>query len=138
MTKLTIGRLANSASVGVETVRYYERRGLIRQPPKHGGFREYSRDDIARIHFIKRAQELGFSLTEIEQLLDLSECKGNSRAQVKQLTKEKICEIRRKIEHLTKLEATLTTLHERCNGRGSIAGCPIIESIVTRSEQSDI
>ncbi len=132
MSRLTIGRLANSAGVSVETIRYYERRGLIRQPQKKGGFREYSQDVADRIQFIKRAQQLGFSLKEIEQLLDLAKCKRSSKARVKQLTGDKIEEIRQKIDHLTRLEATLTALHKKCSGKGAIAGCPIIESIVTR------
>lgn len=129
MSKLTIGKVAESAGVGVETIRFYERRGLVEQPKKLGGFREYPGATVERIRFIKRAQELGFSLAEIEQLIALNDDQSGSRAEVKQLAGRKLEEIREKIQDLKRLAATLSELHKRCSGRGSIAGCPIIESI---------
>ncbi|MAT68537.1 MAG: heavy metal-responsive transcriptional regulator [Planctomycetaceae bacterium] len=135
MTKLTIGKVARSAGVGVETVRYYERRGLVEQPRKLGGFRDYPAATVQRIRFIKRAQDLGFSLADIEQLIALTQCQDNPRADVKQLTGRKIQEIREKVADLQRLESTLSDLHRRCSGRGSLAGCPIFESIASERPQ---
>ncbi len=132
MERRTIGKLADEAGVGVETVRFYERSGLVQQPQKLSGFREYPADTVERIRFIKRAQQLGFSLTEIRELIGLNGCHNGSRAEVKQLTGKKLQEIRQKIEDLERLESTLRELFDRCNGRGSLSGCPIIESIVQR------
>ena len=107
-----IGELAEKAGVHVETVRYYQRRGLIRVPPRpYGSTRRYGDGDLARLIFIKKAQSLGFSLQEISQLLTLAD---GCCADVAGLAKSKRDEIRNKIADLKRLESTLVELPESC------------------------
>ena len=126
---LTIGRLAESAQVNVETVRYYQRRGLMREPARPtGGVRRYSDDDVRRIRFIKRAQQLGFTLEEITNLLKLED--GRSCRETEQLAQQKLSLVEARITDLQRLRKTLRDLIDRCDsGRGRIT-CPIIESLV--------
>ena len=130
MTKFTIGRVAEAAGVGVETIRFYERRGLIAQPtPVKTSFREYPESAANRIRFIKRAQELGFTLSEVAELLSLSEKSGATRKSVKELAAKKLLLIREKLEDLRHMEVTLSKLVEDCSGKGPLEGCPIIEAV---------
>jgi MerR family mercuric resistance operon transcriptional regulator len=125
----TIAKAAEAAAVGVETVRYYERRGLIAQPAlKLGAYRRYDRNHVARIRFIRRAQELGFSLSEIEGVLALQD--GTDRAQVRAIAATRLDEIRLRIQDLRRMERTLAELIEHCR-HGSRASCPIIEAIAS-------
>jgi len=126
---LTIGRLAESAQVNVETVRYYQRRGLMREPARPlGGVRRYSDDDVKRIRFIKRAQQLGFTLEEITNLLKLED--GRSCRETERLAQQKLILVEARLADLERLRKTLRELIGRCeSGRGRIA-CPIIESLV--------
>lgn len=128
-TNLTIGRLAESAQVNVETVRYYQRRGLMREPARPmGGVRRYSADDVKRIRFIRRAQQLGFSLDEVTSLLKLED--GRSCRETERLAQKKLALVEARIADLERLRTTLKQLIGRCEaGRGRIA-CPIIESLV--------
>jgi len=128
-SSFTIAKTAEAAHVGVETVRYYERRGLIAQPTqKRGAFRTYDRSHVARIRFIKRAQDLGFSLSEIEELLALQD--GTARAEVRRIASARLAEIRQRIQDLERMERTLAALIERCR-HGGRARCPIIEAIAS-------
>ena len=123
----TIARAARAAAVGVETVRYYERRGLVPQPERvSGAYRRYSRRHVDRIRFIKRAQELGFSLAEIESLLALED--GTRRAEVRRIAEARLAEIRARLADLRRMESALAHLLERCRHGGS-AKCPIIEAL---------
>ncbi len=126
---LTIGRLAESAQVNVETVRYYQRRGLMREPARPtGSVRRYSDDDVRRIRFIKRAQQLGFTLDEITNLLKLED--GRSCRETEQLAQQKLSLVEARITDLQRLRKTLRDLIGRCeSGRGRIT-CPIIESLI--------
>ena len=126
---LTIGRLAESAQVNVETVRYYQRRGLMREPARPtGSVRRYSDDDVRRIRFIKRAQQLGFTLDEITSLLKLED--GRSCRETEHLAQQKLSLVEARITDLQRLRKTLRDLIDRCDsGRGRIT-CPIIESLV--------
>lgn len=126
---LTIGRLAESAQVNVETVRYYQRRGLMREPSRPAGsVRRYSSDDVKRIRFIKRAQGLGFTLDEVTNLLKLED--GRSCRETERLALQKLALIEARIADLERLRETLRDLTGRCeSGRGHIA-CPIIASLV--------
>lgn len=126
-TRYTIGQLAKAADVNVETVRYYERRGLITQPPKPAqGYRTYSKATLARILFIKRAQELGFTLEEIENLLVL----GESRcSEVQELAEGKLASVREKINDLRRLERVLEDLVIQCRTNPGNTVCPIVESL---------
>lgn len=132
-TTFTIGQLAKKAQVKVETVRYYERRGLIPEPPRReSGYRQYSQDTVARIHFIKRAKELGFSLKEIKELLSLRVDPNTTCGNVKKRTEIKISEIEEKIRTLKKMKKALTKLAASCRGRGPTSECPILEALDTK------
>jgi MerR family mercuric resistance operon transcriptional regulator len=126
---LTIARAAEAAAVGVETVRYYERRGLVPQPDRvSGAYRHYSRRHVDRIRFIKRAQELGFSLAEIESLLALED--GTQRSEVRRIAETRLAEIRARLADLQRMESALAHLLERCR-HGGTARCPIIEALAS-------
>ena len=129
-TIMKTSEVADRAGVNLQTVRYYERRGLIPEPPRSdAGYRQYDADDVARIRFIKRAQELGFSLDEIEALLSLRAESGTSSRHVKRHAEAKIADIEEKIRDLERMKRTLEELAERCTGEGSVADCPILHAI---------
>lgn len=123
---LTIARAAEAAGVGLETVRYYERRGLIRQPASNGGYRRYGNEQIERIRFVKRAQALGFTLEEVESLLKLHD--GTDRRSVRTIAGKRLEEIRARIEDLRRLEGALARLLAECEA-GHTRHCPIVEAI---------
>jgi MerR family mercuric resistance operon transcriptional regulator len=134
MENLTIGQLAKKARVNVETVRYYERRGLIPEPPRReAGYRQYSQDAIARIQFIKRAKELGFSLKEISELLSLRVDPDATGGDVKRQTEAKIADVEEKIRSLQRMKKALAKLAASCNGRGPTSECPILEALDTET-----
>lgn len=133
-TGTTIGHAARRASVGIETIRFYERRGLIKQParPQSGGYRFYDDEVIERIRFIRQAQELGFSLREITELLSLradpaADC---SDVQAQALTKRE--EVDRKIVQLRHIRAALDELIATCPGGGALRACTIIDALTGR------
>lgn len=136
MARQTIARTAKAAGVGVETIRFYERRGLIRQPPKpaEGGPREYDRTAVARIRFIRKAQELGFSLGEIEELLSLRAAPDADCADVRARAARKRDEVAEKIAELDRIRAALDALIARCPGRGGVAGCTILDLLDRAAE----
>ena len=115
MEKITIGILARQAGVGVETVRFYQRKELLREPNANGSVRTYSEDDVQRIIFIKKAQELGFSLAEVKELLELNTKPRMTCGAVKQKTQEKLKEIATKIEDLQRMKASLEKLSNACD-----------------------
>ena len=130
MEYLTIGQLAKKAKVNIETIRYYERRGLIPNPPRNeSGHRQYSQESVRRTEFIKRAQTLGFSLKEISELLSLRVEPGRTCEDIKSRTEAKILDIKHRIADLEQMEIALTKLASQCNGRGSIGKCPILEAL---------
>ena len=133
MKALTIGGAASEAGVNVETVRFYERRGLIEQPPKGDGYRTYSPELVARIRFIKEAQQIGFSLKEIRELLTLRADPSADSSEVREQAVVKLREVRRKIEQLQQVGAALETLIAACPGRGGLQACSIIEALTLRS-----
>ena len=136
MATVTIGQLAKYAGVHVETVRYYERRGLIPEPPRRwSGYRQYSRDDITRLRFIKRAQELGFSLQEISALLALRVDPATSCSDVKKRAEVKIADVETKIQTLERMKKALKKLVASCSGRGPTSACPILEALETTEEE---
>ena len=127
---LTTGALAELAGVNVETLRFYERKGLLPKPPRRAsGYREYPREDVQRLRFIRRAQELGFSLVEIKELLALRVRPGTTPAEVKGHAEEKLAEIRRKIASLRAMEKALEKLTDACSGHGPMAECPILHHL---------
>ena len=130
MRGFTIGKVAKAAGVGVETIRFYEKKELIEQPPTKGTYRTYPKSVVGRIRFVKRAQELGFTLAEIRVLLSLADQPNENRADVKAIAQKKVASIMEKIAGLKKAEATLSELVERCSGDGPVDGCPIIEAFL--------
>ncbi len=127
---LTIGRLARTAGINLETVRYYERRGLLQKPPRSSsGYRLFPADAARRLRFIKRAQELGFALKEIQELLALRISPGTSSAEIRKRAKAKIKNIEDKIKSLESMRRSLRKLTESCSGCTPISQCPILESL---------
>lgn len=130
MDTLSIGQVARLAGVGVETVRFYEREGLLEEPPRRAsGYRQYSEEAIKRIHFIKRAQQLGFSLKEITELLMLRVDEQTSCEEVKQRTAAKIAEVERKLVELQRLRKALLRVATLCTGEGPASACPMLEAL---------
>jgi MerR family mercuric resistance operon transcriptional regulator len=128
---LTIARLARDAGVGVETVRFYERRGLIAQPARQGGgYRRYGPDHVRRIQFVRRAQELGFTLDEIASLLELED--GTNRAQVRRIAAARLTQIRERVADLRRMERALSHLLEHCETERA-PRCPIIDAMTRPS-----
>jgi Hg(II)-responsive transcriptional regulator len=124
-TNLTIGRVAKAAQVGVETIRYYQRLGLLPTPvPSRNAFRHYSYEVVERIRFIKRAQDLGFSLEDIAALLQLND--GADRTRVRELAGMRLQHIREKIADLGRMESILSSLLFECEHAGHATSCPII------------
>jgi MerR family mercuric resistance operon transcriptional regulator len=128
MNTMTIRRLAESAGVHVETVRYYQRRGLLREPARPmGGIRRYDATDAGRLQFIRRAQAMGFSLEEIAELAELN---GQGACEhTRQLTEAKLADVRRKIAELRRLEGELAQLAAECTRSPSDACCPTLERL---------
>lgn len=127
LSPLTIGRLAKAAGVGVETVRYYQSRRLLRVPAANGGFRVYPAAVIDRIAFIKRAQALGFSLDEVRSLLDLED--GRNRRAIQTITQARLGQIEDKLADLHRMHEVLSDLLHRCRQTGPTQACPIIETL---------
>ncbi|MGH8116055.1 MAG: MerR family transcriptional regulator [Rhodanobacteraceae bacterium] len=128
VSALSIGKLAAAAGVGVETIRYYQRRGLLAVPPKPlGGQRRYPEDAIKRVRFIRRAQALGFTLDEIASLLTLD--RARACAPTRALAAHKREVLRQKIDDLAALDAALGNLIRRCDGPHRETKCPIIETL---------
>jgi len=133
---LTIGALAKQAGVRIDTVRFYERRGLLPEPSRTAaGYRTYNNTTIDRIQFIRRAKNLGFSLDEIQKLLGLQDS-GGAKADVKQLTRIKLAQIDDKIEDLTRIRKVLDTLSTKCSGTGTVDSCPIIEALTDNGDDA--
>jgi MerR family mercuric resistance operon transcriptional regulator len=130
MNPLTIGQVARRAGVGVETVRFYERRGLLDRPARKGsGYRQYPEDVVARLRFIKRAKELGFSLREIAELLALRVEPSTTCAEVRERAAAKIADIAAKIESLRRMKEALVRVTNQCRGRGPTSECPILDAL---------
>jgi Hg(II)-responsive transcriptional regulator len=125
---LTIGRLAKAAGVGIETVRYYQQRKLLPVPPARGAFRYYEPATVNRIRFIKRAQELGFSLDEIDQLLQLQD--GMDRRAIRRISSLRLAQIEAKLADLKRMQRTLKHLVTECEKTDFNRPCPIIETLL--------
>ena len=128
MSPMTIGTLARAAGVHVETIRYYQRRGLLAEPPRPArGVRRYGADSVARLQFIKRAQELGFSLAETGRLLTLQV--GQSCDAARALAAEKLAAVDDRLADLGRMRTVLTELIDRCDASACDVSCPIIETL---------
>lgn len=127
---MTIGVLARQAGVNLETIRYYQRRGLLLEPAKPlGGIRRYSDIDVTRIQFIKRAQHLGFSLEEVGALLRLED--GAHCTEARAIAAEKLVEVRKRLDGLRGIEQTLQMLVDGCATQPGNVRCPLITSLLT-------
>jgi Hg(II)-responsive transcriptional regulator len=130
MIGLKRGQLAKQTGVNPETIRYYENIGLLPKAARtENGYRIYSEEDIRRIKFIKRAKELGFTLKEIKELLELRFEDIGSCSDVRELAEEKLKDVEQKIKDLEKIKKILKQLIDQCPGKGSISQCPIVSTI---------
>ena len=125
---VTIGALADAAGVNVETIRFYQRKGLMPEPEKpYGSIRRYGDADLARVRFIKSAQRLGFSLEEVGDLLKLED--GTRCGEARQLAEHKLADVRRKLSDLQRIESVLSDLVARCSAVRGRVSCPLIASL---------
>ena len=130
MNSLKTGELAKQAEVNVETLRFYEREGLLAEPPRRAsGYREYPPDTVQRIRFIQRAKELGFTLRQIKRLLELRVDPDTTCAEVKEQAAKKIADVKQKISDLKRIERALNKLIHTCRGSGPIDDCPILKHL---------
>jgi Hg(II)-responsive transcriptional regulator len=139
MDMLTIGQVAHRASVGVETVRFYEREGLLEEPERRAsGYRQYSEEAVKQIRFIKRAQQLGFSLKEIAALLTLRVDGRTECSQVKERAAVKLAEVEQKIAELQRIRQVLLQVASLCEGEGPKSRCPLLDALDHDSEMVEI
>lgn len=125
---LTIGALASQVGVNVETIRFYQRRGLMHQPTRPiGGVRRYGAIDLGRVRFIKTAQRLGFSLDDVAQLLKLEDGAACNEARVQ--AQHKLMDVRAKLVELQRMEVALAGLIDRCSATRGNVRCPLIETL---------
>lgn len=130
---LTIGAFAKAAGVNVETIRFYQRKGLLAEPDKpYGSIRRYGEADVARVRFVKSAQRLGFSLDEIGDLLRLED--GTHCEEASGLAERKLKDVREKLADLARMEAVLSELVRACHARKGNVSCPLIASLQGGSE----
>lgn len=130
---MTIGDLARAAEVNVETVRYYQRLGIFPEPPRaRGSIRRYQDDALKRLHFIRRAQRLGFSLEEVKNLLGLSD--GKHCAETRELAERKLALVEEKLADLNAMRDALTELVSACRRGGRGCGCPLIDALVAEDD----
>ena len=130
MNGLTIGKLAKQVGLGIETVRFYERQGLIEPPPRtDSNYRIYPEEEVNRLKFIKRAKDLGFTLKEIKELLFIQHDPHATKADIKKRTVEKIEDIKKKVQDLIRIQEALEHLVGSCDGHGPLSECPILEAL---------
>ncbi len=128
-SSLSIGELSRLTGVNIETIRYYERIGIMPVPPRtEGGQRIYGEDHLKRLAFVRRSRELGFSLDEVRALLDLVGAHALTCADVRNMALGHIVDIRQKVKDLRKLERVLTDLADRCHGR-KVPECPLLDTL---------
>jgi MerR family copper efflux transcriptional regulator len=129
-TPLTIGAVAKRAGVAIDTIRYYEREGLLPEPARRpSGYRSYGEDTVAQLLFIRRAKNLGFTLEEIRELLALSVDRQRGVKAVRQRAQRRLAEIEARIAELERVRAGLAELIEACPGHGAPAQCPILRAL---------
>ena len=127
---MRIGELAKTTGIGIDAIRFYERHGLLPEPKRReSGYRTYAVDDVHLLQFIARAKQLGFSLQEIRELLELSNARDTDVASVKAATEKKLQDVERRLAEMTRIRDGLRTLIERCPGHGSPENCPILGAL---------
>ena len=130
MKPLSIGQVAKRTGVGVETVRFYERKGLLEEPARRpSGYRQFDEGIVARLRFVRRAKELGFTLKEIKELLSLKLDPSTTCADVKSRAEVKIEDIEQRIRTLQRMKRALAKLTKACSGRGKTSDCPILDAL---------
>lgn len=135
MTLLNIGQVAKQTGVTVETVRFYEKQGLIEAPQRSdSGYRQYPRETVKRVRFIQHAKEVGFTLKDISELLTLRQEPGTSCADIKIRAARKIEDIDKKIRELQRIREALGRMVMKCRGRGALSECPILEELESDEE----
>ena len=128
---LSIGAFAEAAGVNVETIRFYQRKGLLWEPDRpHGSIRRYGQTDVARVRFVKSAQRLGFSLDEVAGLLTLDD--GAHCDEARQLAEQKLIDVRSRLADLLRIEAALVTLVDDCCASHGTVSCPLIAALQER------
>jgi MerR family copper efflux transcriptional regulator len=139
MEIFSIGQVARHAGVGVETVRFYEREGLLEEPARRAsGYRQYSEEAVKQIRFIKRAQQLGFSLKEIRELLTLRVDGQTECSQVKERAAAKLAEVEQKMVELQRMRQALLQVASLCEGEGPKSRCPLLDALEHDSETVEI
>lgn len=134
---VTIGKLSKRTGCNIETIRYYERIGVLLKPQRsEGGTRLYSEEQIKRLVFVCRSRELGFSLEEIRTLLKLVDGKKTTCQEIKTVTEQHLQDIERKIADLEKLQKTLENISSQCSG-GFVPDCPIIDTLFTENNHCE-
>ena len=138
MKTVTISKAAAKAGAGVETIRFYERKGLIEQPPKPfgPGFREYPEEVVRRVRFIRQAQDIGFSLREIAELLSLRADPSADCSDVRVQATMKLEEVNRKITRLEEIRDALEDLISACPGRGALRACSIMDALLAATGET--
>lgn len=130
LTSFTIGQLAACAGVNVETVRFYQRRGLLATPERaYGAIRRYTAADLGRLHFVKSAQRLGFTLEQVGELLRLQD--GTHCDEARQMAERKLADVRQRLNDLQRIEQALAELVNRCACHKGDIACPLIEALQT-------
>lgn len=137
LKNLTIGAFGEAAGVNVETIRFYQRKGLLREPDKpYGSIRRYGATDVVRLRFVKSAQRLGFSLDEIAELLRLED--GTQCKEASKLAARKLKDVRKKVTDLARMESVLSALLCACHAHTGTVSCPLIASLQAEHEPQDV
>lgn len=132
---MKIGEVARRVGIPIDTVRYYERNGLLPPPARRAsGYRDYHDSDIARLNFVLRAKALGFTLVEIRELLELSDAAEGDMANIRGLAASKLQDIEQRITQLARVRDALKGLVDACPGRGHVSGCPIRSALFDLQE----
>jgi MerR family copper efflux transcriptional regulator len=130
MSALSIGEVAKAAELPIDTIRYYEKAGLIPPPQRReSGYRIYTGETVSRLRFIRRAKELGFTLAEITELLDLSAQGAQDMGRMRDAAQQKLAMVEDKLRELERMRAALRQLVEACPGHGALAECPIVQAL---------
>lgn len=130
MDNLSIGQLARAAGVTVETLRFYEKRGLLAAPRRRrNGYRQYSPEAVTRVQFIRHAKQVGFTLRDVSELLTMRQNRKTSCADIRARAADKIDQIELKIKELERIRDALSRMVQKCSGSGSLSDCPILEEL---------
>ena len=134
---LSIGQVAKRTGVAVDTIRFYEKERLLGKPPRTaGGYREYDQETVRVLRFIRRAKHLGFTLSEVKELLRLHHGNRSTRADFRALARNKLADIQARIADLERMRDALLPLVARCDGVGPLDGCPIVEALTEDSSRA--